>query len=73
MNFVELVQQMYSERFQTVLGKIVQEKIPVAFLAMDPKEVAMEFIAIFRKNGFNITTLITPPLLHLTAEQFLAH
>ena len=69
--FVELIQRVHQERFSIVIGKIIAEKIPVAFLSLAPIENVADKIKNLVKDGINVTDLITgtsaPPL---AAEQF---
>ncbi len=57
--FVELVQRVHNERFSVVMNKIIAEKIPVAFLSLDPIAEVVEIIDKLQRQGFNIVQLIT--------------
>ena len=61
--FVELVQRAYQENFQTVMNKIVAEKIPVSFLSLAPVENSVEIVKQLRSQNLNIVDLVTisPP------------
>ena len=65
--FVELIQRVHQERFSIVMGKIIAEKIPVAFLSLAPIEQAVDIVNKLRTNNLNIKMLITidstPPRL----------
>ena len=57
--FVELIQRVHQERFSIVMGKIIAEKIPVAFLSLAPIEQAVDIVNKLRTNNLNIKMLIT--------------
>lgn len=57
--FVELIERVHKERFSVVMNKIVAEKIPVAFLSLDPINNAIQIVQNLRGSGANVTTLIT--------------
>ena len=66
-NFVKLIKQVYEERYSVVLKKILDEKIPVAYLTLAPTAQAVETVRNFRDQGLDITTLFVvnsapPPL-----------
>ena len=64
-NFVKLIKQVYEERHSVVLKKILDEKIPVAYLTLAPTTQAVDTVKNFRVQGLNITNLVvidsTPP------------
>ena len=57
--FVELIQRVHEERFSVVMNKIIAEKIPVAFLSLEPVANAIQIVNHLRGQGVNITNLIT--------------
>ena len=57
-NFVKLIKQVYEERYSVVLKKILDEKIPVAYLTLAPTAQAVETVRNFRDQGLNITNLV---------------
>ena len=58
-NFVELIQRVHQERFSVVMSKIINEKIPAAFLSLAPIEQAVDIVNKLRTNNLNIKMLIT--------------
>ena len=73
-NFVKLIKQVYEERYSVVLKKILDEKIPVAFLSLAPITQAIETVKNFRDQGLNITNLVvidsTPAPLDIDFDIF---
>ncbi len=67
--FVELIQRAYQERYSVVINKILKEKIPVAFLSINPNAVSM--VKNLRSQGLNITNCITvtPPRMPEMASE----
>ena len=58
--FIELIERVHKERFSVVMGKIIAEKIPVAFLSLAPIEQASRNVAsLIANSNINIKTLIT--------------
>lgn len=57
-NFIKLIKQAHEERYIKVLTKIVENKIPVAFLSVAPIAQAVDVVNDFRAQGLNIATLI---------------
>ena len=58
-NFVKLVQQAHEERYSVALTKMLNKKIPVAFLSLASLNQAVETVKDFRAQGLNITNLLT--------------
>ena len=56
--FIELIQRVYQERYFVVIQKILNQKIPVAFLTVDPIQNAIANVKNLRSQGLNITNLI---------------
>lgn len=61
-NFIKLVETAHKERFKVVANRLIDEKIPVAFLSVSSFENAVAMVR-ENKKWFNITNLITtaPP------------
>ncbi len=57
--FVELIQRVYTERYQTVIDRILKSKMPVAYLSIRTLSNAIEIVEDLRKQGMNITNLVT--------------
>ena len=57
-NFVKPIRQAHEEKFSAVLDKILQKKIPVAFLSVAPIAQAVETVKNFRAQGLNIANLV---------------
>ena len=57
-NFVKLIKQIHEERFSVVVNKLIGQKIPVAFLSIEPLNTAVELVKEFRGQGLNITKLL---------------
>lgn len=73
-NFVKLIQQVHAERGSIVLDKILKEKVPVAFVSVEPIAQAVETVKIFLNQGLNITNLVTtdtPPRINLALTSFM--
>ena len=68
-NFVKLIQHVHEEKFSVVLNKILREKIPVAFISLEPLAKAVETVENFRNQELNITHLVVidnaPPHVNL--------
>lgn len=58
--FIELIQRVHQERYSVVIQRIAKEKIPVAFLSVNPVQNAIEIVKNLRSQGLNITNLISP-------------
>lgn len=58
-NFVKLIEQVHNLRYMKVLTKIVKNKIPVAFLSIEPLDKVVADVEEFRAQGLNVTQLIT--------------
>ena len=75
-NFVELIQRVHQERFSVVMSKIINEKIPAAFLSLAPIEQAVDIVNKLRSNNLNIQMLITidsTPLADLKTDFNVIH
>lgn len=61
--FIELIKRIHQERFSIVMNKIINEKIPVAFLSVAPFDQVSKIVKNLRNQNINITNLITitPP------------
>ena len=58
--FVELIERAYKERLDVVMGKIIGEKIPVAFFSLESIEKAIGNVAsLINNSNININVLIT--------------
>lgn len=56
-NFVKLIKQAHEERYSAVMGKILQENLPVAFMSLASTAQAVETVKNFRAQGLNIIAL----------------
>ena len=65
-NFVECIKSMHTERYDLVMQRIIQNKISCAFFSSASVDNALEIVSNLRKQGINITHLITiaPPPVH---------
>ena len=62
-NFVKLIQQAYKEYFPTTVQKLVDNKIPFAFLSRNPTDKIIAAMNDLRAHKLNISSLIiiSPP------------
>lgn len=72
-NFVKLIKQAHEERCSTVLDKILKEKIPVAFVSIEPISQAVKTVENFRAQGLNIKTLLTTDALQTISNFEIVH
>lgn len=56
-NFVKLIKEVHEKRLSVVKKKLIDQKIPVATISINP--TAVEEIKDFRAQGFNVTTHLT--------------
>ncbi|MBR6713392.1 MAG: FkbM family methyltransferase [Selenomonadaceae bacterium] len=66
-NFVKLIQQAYKEYFPTTVQKLVDNKIPFAFLSRNPTDKIIAAMNDLRAHKLNISSLIiiSPPPVNL--------
>ena len=58
--FIEMIQTMTKENFETALNRIVFRQTICAFFSAEPAEISLQFIAkIRRENNVNVRALIT--------------
>lgn len=58
-NFIKLIKQVHEENYPAFTKRMVEKKIPVAFLHRSPITSAVATVKSFREKGWNITNLIT--------------
>ncbi|MBQ9441520.1 MAG: FkbM family methyltransferase [Selenomonadaceae bacterium] len=67
-DFIKLIERAHKERFKFIADKLIDEKIPVAFLSVEPFEKAVEQMHeyLFQSNVTNLITATPPP--HVSSE-----
>lgn len=57
--FIELIEDVYKERFNFVINELITTKIPLTFLSIGDFEIVVNNVKNLRKQNLNITNLIT--------------